>query len=100
MVGWNASDAPIGVLQIGEWQIDLDRKKFGPKFKKGGKTVEDAIKALTEDMREKLSTDLNNEGKINIDVNGVGNGKVELDKDLINIEKRTRIEHRREYVPT
>jgi glycyl-tRNA synthetase len=50
-------------------------------------------------MREKLSTDLKNEGKITIDVNGVGNGKVELDKDLINIEKRTRTEHRREYIP-
>ena len=69
------------------------------KFKKDGKTVEDAIKALTEDMREELSTDLKNEGKITIDVNGVGNGKVELDKNLINIEKRTRIEHRREYIP-
>lgn len=30
-------------------------------------------------MWEKLSTDLKNEGKITIDVNG-GNGKVELDK--------------------
>ena len=55
-------------LQIEEWQIDLDRKKFGPKFKKDGKTVEDAIKALTEDMRENLSTDLKDEGKITIDV--------------------------------
>lgn len=50
-------------------------------------------------MREKLSTDLKNEGKFDIDVNGVGNGKVELNKDLINIEKRTRIEHQREYIP-
>jgi len=50
-------------------------------------------------MREKLSTNLKNKGKIIIDVNGVGNGKVELDKDLINIEKRTRIENRREYIP-
>lgn len=82
-----------------EWQVNLDRKKFGPKFKKDGKTVEDAIKALAEDMRENLSTDLKNKGKIIINVNGVGNGKVELDKDLINIEKRTRSEHRREYIP-
>lgn len=42
---------------------------------------------------------MKNEGKITIDVNGVGNGKVELDEDLINIEKRTRIENRREYIP-
>ena len=50
-------------------------------------------------MREKLSTNLKDEGKITIDINGVGNGKVELDKDFINIEKRTRIEHRRECIP-
>ena len=86
-------------LKIEEWQIDIDKKKFGPKFKKDGKTVENAIEALTQDMREKLSLDLKNDGKITIDVAGVGNGKVELGKDLITIEKRTRVENVREYTP-
>ena len=43
--------------------------------------------------------DLQKHGKITIDVKGVGNGKVELDKDLVKIERRTRIEHVREYIP-
>ncbi|KAF2095290.1 glycyl-tRNA synthetase [Rhizodiscina lignyota] len=86
-------------LKIEEWQIDLDKKKFGPKFKKDGKSVEAAIEALTQDMREKLSLDLKNSGKITIDVEGVADGTVELDKDLINIEKRTRVENTREYTP-
>ena len=86
-------------LHIVEWQVDLDKKKFGPKFKKDGKTVEAAVDALTQDMREKLSVDLAKTGKIEVDVPSVGDGKVEIDKDLIKIEKRTRVEHVREYTP-
>ena len=86
-------------LQIEEWQIDVDKKKFGPKFKKDGKTVEAAIEDLTQDVREKLSLELQQNGKIELNVPGVGNGKVDVDKDLIKIEKRTRIEHTREYTP-
>ncbi len=86
-------------LKIEEYQVDIDKKKFGPKFKKDAKSVENAIDALTQDMREKLSLELKNDGKINLDVKGVADGKVELGKDLIQIEKRTRVEHVREYTP-
>lgn len=84
---------------IEEWQVELDKKRFGPRFKKDGKAVEAAVEALTQDLREKLSLDLKNEGKISVDVPGVGNGKVEIEKELIDIEKRTRVEHVREYTP-
>lgn len=87
-------------LKIEEWAIDLDKKKFGPKFKKDGKTVEAAVDALAQDLREKLSIELAEKGQIEIDVPGVGtNGKVAIGKDLIKIEKRTRVEHIREYTP-
>ncbi|KAL8734828.1 MAG: hypothetical protein Q9166_001180 [cf. Caloplaca sp. 2 TL-2023] len=86
-------------LTIEEWQIDVDKKKFGPRFKKDGKTVETAIESLTQDVREKLSLDLEKNGKIELEVPGVGSGKVDIDRDLIKIEKRTRIEHTREYTP-
>lgn len=86
-------------LKIEEWQIEVDKKKFGPKFKKDGKTVEAAIESLSQDVREKLSLDLQEKGKIELDAPGVGNGKVDVDQDLIKIEKRTRIEHTREYTP-
>ena len=86
-------------LKVEEYQIDLEKKKLGPKFRKDAKTVENAVEALTQDMREKLSLQLKNEGKISVDVPGIGNGKVELGTDLINIEKRTRVEHTREYTP-
>ncbi|KAL9601706.1 MAG: hypothetical protein Q9219_002317 [cf. Caloplaca sp. 3 TL-2023] len=86
-------------LQIEEWQVDVDKKKFGPKFKKDGKAVEAAIEGLAQDVREKLSLELEKTGKIQVDVPGVGTGKVDVDKDLIKIEKRTRTEHTREYTP-
>ncbi|CRG88570.1 glycyl-tRNA synthetase [Talaromyces islandicus] len=82
-----------------QWDVDIAKSKFGPRFKKDAKKVELAINALSEDLREKLSLDLAKDGKIEIDVEGVGSGKVELDKDLITIEKRSKVEHIREYTP-
>ncbi|KAF4545118.1 Glycyl-tRNA synthetase [Lasiodiplodia theobromae] len=105
-VHMNKTGAPLLVrekraepLKVEEWQVDIEKKKFGPKFKKDGKTVEAAVEALSQELREKLSLDLQSTGKITIDVPGVGNGKVELDKELVNIEKRTRVENTREYTP-
>jgi glycyl-tRNA synthetase len=102
----NKTGAPLIVretraepLRIEEWQIDLDKKKFGPRFKKDGKTVEAAIEALSQELREKLALNLEKDGKIELDVEGVNDGKVELGKDLIKIEKRTRVENIREYTP-
>ena len=82
-------------LKIEEWVAELDKKKSGPKFKKDGRAIEAAVDSLTQDVREKLAIDLKDTGKIEVDVPGVGNGKVEIDKDLVTIEKRTRIEHTR-----
>lgn len=86
-------------LKIEEYQAELDKKKCGPKFKKDAKAIEAAVEALTQDIREKLAISLKDEGKITLDVDGVANGKVELDKDLIKIEKKTRVENTREYIP-
>ncbi|KAI9761259.1 MAG: Glycine--tRNA ligase 1, mitochondrial [Candelina submexicana] len=86
-------------LRIEEWQIDLNRAKFGPRFKKDGKAVEAAVEALDQQQRETFSSILKDKGKIDLEVAGVGNGKVELERDIITIEKRTRVENVREYTP-
>jgi len=86
-------------LKIEEWVVEIDRKKFGPKFKKDAKAVEAAIDALSQDVREKLSISMADTGKVEVDVPSVGTGKVELDKDLVKIERQTRVENIREYVP-
>lgn len=102
----NKTGAPLVVretreepLRIEEWQVDIDKKKFGPLFKKDGKTVEAAIEALSQDLREKLALDLENTGTIEVEVPGVNDGKVELGSDLVKIQKRTRVENVREYTP-
>ena len=82
-----------------EYQIDLNKKKLGPKFRKDAKAVETAVDSLTQDLREKLSLELKESGKITIDTPGIGNGKTELDKDLIAIEQREVTQHTREYTP-
>ena len=51
------------------------------------KRVEDAVEALSQELREKLSLDLQTEGKFSVEVAGVGDGKVELQKELVKIER-------------
>jgi glycyl-tRNA synthetase len=82
-----------------EWQVELDKKKFGPFFKKDGKTVEAAVEGLPQEKLETLAQDLKQDGKITIEVDGVGSGKVEINKDLISIERKSITIHTREYTP-
>jgi glycyl-tRNA synthetase len=65
-------------LKVTEYVAETQKAKFGPKFKQNGKAVQSAIDQLTEDVKEKLSLELKDNGKIIIDVPGVGEGKVEL----------------------
>ncbi|ETN40571.1 glycine-tRNA ligase [Cyphellophora europaea CBS 101466] len=86
-------------LVLEEWEAELNKKKLGPKFRKDAKAVENAVDALSQELREKLSLELQKDGKITIDTPNIGSGKTELEKDLITIEKRKRTEHTREYTP-
>lgn len=86
-------------LVIEEWQVDIEKKKFGPLFKKDAKTVEAAIEATSQEQREKLAKELSDTGKLTIDVPGVGDGKAEVSKDAIKIEFRKRVENTREFTP-
>ncbi|KAJ9494971.1 Glycine--tRNA ligase 1, mitochondrial [Exophiala xenobiotica] len=105
-VHMNKTGAPLVVretraepLVIEEYQVDIDRKKLGPKFRKDAKAVENAVEALSQELREKLSLDLAKTGEIEVQTPGVGSGTTTLGKDLVNIERRKRTEHVREYTP-
>jgi hypothetical protein len=65
-------------LTVVEFVAETQKAKFGPRFKQDGKAVQSAIDQLTQDVKEKLSLELKENGKITIDVPGVGDGKVEL----------------------
>ncbi|KAM3437810.1 hypothetical protein NHJ13734_004456 [Beauveria thailandica] len=84
---------------IEEWQLDIDKKKFGPLFKKDAKAVETALEATTQEQREAFSKQLAEGGKISLDVPGVGDGKAEVTSDSIKIEFRKRVENTREFTP-
>jgi glycyl-tRNA synthetase len=86
-------------LKIEEWQVDIDKKKLGPKFRKGAKAVEEAIEAVTQQQRETFHEILKKDGVITIDVPGLPEGKADLDKSLIDIVRRTRVENTRDYTP-
>lgn len=102
----NKTGAPLVVrerrdppLVIEEWQIDIERKKFGPLFKKDAKTVETALEATSQEQRGKLAKELSDNGSISLEVNGVADGKVNVPKESIAIEFRKRIENTREFTP-
>ncbi|KAK0766747.1 hypothetical protein N5P37_000475 [Trichoderma harzianum] len=84
---------------IEEWQIDIQKKKFGPLFKKDAKTVETALEATSQEQREKLAKELTETGKIVLDVEGIADGKATIDKDSVAIEFRKRVENTREFTP-
>lgn len=105
-VHMNKTGAPLVVREklpeprkFMEYQVDLNKKNLGPKFRKDAKAVEIAVEELSQDLREKLSLELKENGKIIIDTPNIGNGKTELDKDILNIEQKEVIQHVREYTP-
>ena len=86
-------------LVIEEWAVEVEKKKFGPLFKKDAKAVETAIEATTQEQREKLAKEMKENGKVIIEVAGVGSGKSEVPGDAVKIEWRKRVENTREYTP-
>lgn len=84
---------------IEEWEVEIEKKKFGPFYKKDGKTIEAAILATTQEERGKLAKEMEENGKVIVNVPGVGDGKVEVSKDLLAIKWQKRVENIREYTP-
>lgn len=84
---------------VEEWEVEIEKKKFGPFYKKDGKVIEAAILATTQEERGKLAKELEENGKVVINVPGVGDGKVEVSKDLLAIKWQKRVENTREYTP-
>jgi glycyl-tRNA synthetase (class II) len=65
-------------LRVTEFVAATQKAKFGPRFKQDAKAVQPAIDQLTQDVKEKLSLELKENGKITIKVSNVGDGKAEL----------------------
>jgi glycyl-tRNA synthetase len=88
-------DEPITVESF---EVDIDKKKFGPRFRRDAGKVEQWITSRTECEREDLAKELETTGKIVFSVPGL-DGSIELDKSFVQIENRAHTEHIREYTP-
>lgn len=84
---------------IEEWVPVIDKKKAGPKFKKDAKAVENALEALSQEMREKLQISMESDGKADLPVEDIAAGKVEIDTSIVKFEKQKRTVTFREFVP-
>ncbi|KAG0667999.1 Glycine--tRNA ligase 1, mitochondrial [Maudiozyma exigua] len=85
-------------IEVTKYEIDLTKKLFGPKFRKDAPLVEKFLLDLSQTELEAKANELKTNGKVVFQINGL-EGDVELDNKFINIEKRTKVEHVREYVP-
>lgn len=81
------------------WVLDIDRKKFGPLFKKDGRVVAEALETLNQAQLEAFAKELGEKGSITVDVPSLADGKATVSKDLIKIEHKTITSHVREYTP-
>ncbi|KAH8549746.1 glycyl-tRNA synthetase [Umbelopsis sp. PMI_123] len=81
---------------IDKLQLEVNKKVFGPKFKKNAKIVEESLLALSEDGLQKLKDELDVSEKTSINAEGQD---YELTKTDISIERVTVTEHVREYTP-
>lgn len=90
-----ARDQP---LKFEQWEVALDKKRVGPKFKKDAKAIDDTLNGLSQEVLEKLSLELKTNGKIELELPETEK-KVELEKDLVAIEKKEKIVNTREFTP-
>lgn len=77
------------------WEVEINKKTFGPKFRKDAAKVQHYLESLTQCELEVLGGELA-KGPITVEVDG---GKFEVDDGLAKIAKVKRTEHVREYTP-
>lgn len=85
-------------ITVEKFEVDIDKKKFGPKFRKDAGTVQKFLTLRTECELEDLAEELKANGKIVAKVDGI-DSPVEIDGELVKIAKVKRTEHIREFVP-
>jgi len=82
-------------VTVKRWEVEIEKKKFGPKFRKDAGRVTKWLESQTECELEELSKELAS-GKIVAKIDG---DSFEIGSDLVKIAKVQRTEHVREYTP-
>ncbi|GEQ69644.1 hypothetical protein JCM33374_g3317 [Metschnikowia sp. JCM 33374] len=85
-------------VTVEKFEVDIDKKKFGPKFRKDAGAVQKFLTERTQCELEDLAKELADTNKVVLKVPGV-ESDVEVGSELIKIAKVTRVEHVREFTP-
>lgn len=85
-------------VTVEKFEVSINRKKFGPSFRKDAKAVENALLNRTQCELEDLAAELKKEGKVSLNVEGLSEPAV-ITSELATIEKVTRTKHIREFTP-
>lgn len=85
-------------LIIDKFEIEFSKKKFGPKFRKNSELIQKFLLNKSQLDLEKLSNEINLYDKINVYVDSLDE-TIELDTELITIEKKKSVSYIREYTP-
>ncbi|CUM51016.1 unnamed protein product [Debaryomyces tyrocola] len=83
---------------VEKYEVNIAKKKFGPKFRKDAGTVENWLLARTQCELEDLCKELNENNKIVFKIDSIPDS-IELDTEFVKIEKVKRTEHIREFTP-
>lgn len=83
---------------VEEFEVTIQKKKFGPKFRKDAGAVEKFLTSRSQCELEDLAKELSEKGKISANIEGIAE-PVEVDSDLLAIAKNKRTEHIREFTP-
>ncbi|KAG0174501.1 Glycine--tRNA ligase 1, mitochondrial [Apophysomyces sp. BC1034] len=81
---------------VEQWQVEINKKTFGPKYKKSAKAVEEALMAYTDECYAKLQQDLETAGVAQVEADGQ---QFEVSKVDVTVKRATVTEHVREYTP-
>ncbi|RUS21874.1 glycyl-tRNA synthetase [Endogone sp. FLAS-F59071] len=81
---------------VEQWQLEINKKVFGPKYKKQAKAVEDQLLAFSEQELEGYARELEQNARFSVTVEGE---KVEVTTTEVTVQKVKVTEHVREYTP-
>ncbi|GMM36202.1 glycine--tRNA ligase [Saccharomycopsis crataegensis] len=86
-------------IEVTKYEVEIQKKKFGPKFRKNAGLVEKWLLAQDQEALKKFSEDLAATGAIKFNVEGIEE-EIELDSSFVSVGEITRKEHIREYIPS
>lgn len=86
-------------IVVNQFECDIEKKKFGPKFRKDAPKVEEWLLSRTQCDLEDLAKELQEKAKITAKIPNTDASVVEIPSELVKIEKRTKTVHIREFTP-